>query len=408
MRKRFGSCIAAGVSAALLSGACTQSTVTNSGPGDLPSAPRSTRALEINATTYFAHGHLLERQGNLEKAISQYEEALRVGPNFVTAINRLGVTLNKVGRHAEATARFQRAITLSPSTAHLYNNLGFSLYLEGRLDEAEAALRRALEIRPDFTRASMNLGLVLGGLGRFDEALAAFRMGTDEAGALYNLALTQSEAGRYTLAVQSLSAALQINPRLEAARLHLQEIAETAAAQEAAEQLAREQREFHAAIGAMSDSELTSLLGDSGVQLAATPATPIASTPIDAPTWINSIPEIDDAETADEADLFDGQLRNAPPTSEADYFAEAPGATAGTTTSAAIPAIEVIRRIETLLDQGVRGIRPWNEVYCEIGLLLDASAQEASRTKAATPKNSTADDLNWLDDAGLLAPFEME
>ncbi|QOJ14258.1 MAG: tetratricopeptide repeat protein [Planctomycetia bacterium] len=407
MRKRFGSCIAAGVSAALLSGACTQSTVTSGGPGDLPSAPRSTRAPEINATTYFAHGHLLERQGNLDKAIGQYEEALRVSPNFVTAINRLGVTLNKVGRHADATARFQRAIALSPSTAHLFNNLGFSLYLEGRLDEAEAALHRALEIRPDFTRASMNLGLVLGGLGRFDEALAAFRMGSDEAGALYNLALTQSEAGRYTLAVQSLSAALQINPRLEAARVHLQEIAETAAAQEAAEQLAREQREFHAAIGAMSDSELTSLLGESTVQLAATPATPITSAPIDAPTWIEAIPEIDDADTADEADIIDQQRRNAPPSTEADFFAESDARTIGTASPATTPVIEVIRRIETLLDQGVRGIRAWSDVYCEIGQLLDASAQEAARSQAPAPKVRTANDLEWLDEE-LLAPFEIK
>lgn len=266
MQKRLGWCIAAGIATALFCAACTQtSSKTPANPGELPGsrADSNAKPAAINATTFFAHGHLLERQGNLAKAVTQYEAAIQAQPDFVTAINRLGVTLNKLGRHPEATAQFHRAISLAPRVAYLYNNLGFSLYLQDELDSAEAALRKSLEIKPDFSRASMNLGMTLAKLGRFDEALDAFRTGAggDEATAYYNLAVMQGETGRFTVAVRSLNRALEINPRLDAAQQYMSEIAETAAAQEAAEKLARQEQEFHRQQHSLSDAELAGLYG---------------------------------------------------------------------------------------------------------------------------------------------------
>ena len=202
-------------------------------PGPIP---------KLNAATYAAHGELLERRGDLKRAAEQYRKALELSPGLVTARNRLGVTLNKMGRHMEASHEFRQALVQSPNQAHLWNNLGFSLYMEGNYTEAEPALARALELRPEFRRARMNHGLVLARLGRSEEALAAFSLAGSQADAHYNLAVIQAEQGQYAEAARSLDAALQADPGLDVARDQLHRIARLAAAQEAeAEAAAAEQ-----------------------------------------------------------------------------------------------------------------------------------------------------------------------
>lgn len=191
---------------------------------------------KLSASTYYSHGFLLERQGNFDQAVRQYNHALKVSPDFVSARNRLGITYNKLGRHPEATAQFEAAVARDPRQGHLYNNLGFSHYLQGQYAQAEEALRNALELRPTFRRARMNLGLVLARQQRYDEAFAEFSLAGDEADAYYNLAMVQTQCGDYVQAAQSLEKALHVNPRFTAAREHLHTVARLAAGADAQQQ----------------------------------------------------------------------------------------------------------------------------------------------------------------------------
>ena len=198
-------------------------------PGALPSGLGADTDLRLNAATYFAHAHLLERQGNFAQAAQQYRLALEQQPDFASARNRLGITLNKLGEHAEASTEFQRAIEQYPTEAHLYNNLGFSLYLEGRYYGSVEALQRAIELKPEFRRAHMNHGVVLAKMKRYDDALGEFRLASDEVDAHYNLAVLQTEAGHYAEAARSLETALQLNPGFEGAREQLRVVSRLAA-----------------------------------------------------------------------------------------------------------------------------------------------------------------------------------
>jgi tetratricopeptide (TPR) repeat protein len=215
--------------ALVLAVAGCQQTTPKSPPGALPSAPPLDRSAQISATTYFAHAHLLERQGQFERAVVQYERALKAQPKFVTALNRLGITLNKLGRHAEASKKFQRAIELRPHAAHLQNNLGFSLYLEGRYQQAEAALNRALQLAPHFPRARMNRALVRAKLGRFETVFEDLEAAGNYANACFNMGMLLTDAGRYADAADYLERALSARPKFEAARTQLHEVARLAA-----------------------------------------------------------------------------------------------------------------------------------------------------------------------------------
>ena len=221
------------VAAALLAG-CQQSSPQSPSLGNLP-GPHAGDDLDpkVNATTYFSHGHLLERQGQFDRAALQYQNALTQRPDFLTARNRLGITLNKIGRHDEASIQFQAAIVKHPELAYLHNNLGFSQYLEGKYADAATAIKQALAINPEFRRAHMNYALVLAKQGEFKQAFEHLLEAGSEANAYFNMGIMLTEAEQYGEAAQYLEAALSLNPKFEAARQQLHDVARLAAEKEA-------------------------------------------------------------------------------------------------------------------------------------------------------------------------------
>jgi Flp pilus assembly protein TadD len=197
--------------------------------GNLPGPAASDLEPKVNATTYFAHGHLLERQGQFERAVVQYRKAVALQPDFLSARNRLGITLNKLGRHAEATAQFEQAVASHPGLAYLHNNLGFSLYLEGEYGKAEAALEQALSLQSDFSRAHFNRALVLARLERFDDAFSELMQAGGEPDACFNMGILLTEAEQYAAAARYLESALALKPDFDAAQQQLREVSRLAA-----------------------------------------------------------------------------------------------------------------------------------------------------------------------------------
>jgi Flp pilus assembly protein TadD len=259
-------CIAAAVIALGGLVAC-QTSQPSQNPGALPVSKLDVSP-RLNASTYVAHGHLLEQQGNLAQAVEQYRHALALTPDLLAARNRLGVTLNKLGLHAEASHEFGQALARHPQSGQLRNNLGFSLYLEGRYEEAEQELARAVDLQPSFRRAQMNHGLALAKLGRYDEALAAFTVASSEADAYYNLAVVQTDAKHYAEAARALEHALVLNPDFTEARQQLRDVSRLAAAEETK----RAEAERDAAIAAEQAERVAAVAAEEAERVAAVAA----------------------------------------------------------------------------------------------------------------------------------------
>lgn len=58
---------------------------------------------------------------------------------------------------AAAEELFRQAISLAPNSYEAYNGLGIALARQGRVGDAETALRKALEIDPRLDAARDNL-----------------------------------------------------------------------------------------------------------------------------------------------------------------------------------------------------------------------------------------------------------
>ncbi len=177
------------------------------------------KALEIKPDYVEAHnnlGNVLVRLNRIDEALAHYQQALKIEPDYVEAHNNLGNALVRLGRIGEAIEHHQKALEVNPDFAEAHNNLGNALANQGRLDEALAHYQQALEINLDYAEAHNNLGNALVRLKRLDEALAhyqqALEIKPDYAEAHNNLGYALANRGRIDEAIAHYEKAAEIKP----------------------------------------------------------------------------------------------------------------------------------------------------------------------------------------------------
>jgi protein O-mannosyl-transferase len=167
-------------------------------------------------------GNTLKTRGQTDEAIHQYQEALRLKPDYPDALNNLGAALGQKGQTDEAIRHFQEAIRLKPDYADAHNNLAVALGQKGQTDEAIRHFREAIRRKPDHADAHNNLGVALSQKGQTDEAISQFqeaiRLQPNHANAHFNLGIalgTKSQTGE---AIRQFQEALRLKPDFAAAR----------------------------------------------------------------------------------------------------------------------------------------------------------------------------------------------
>jgi len=161
-------------------------------------------------------GTALMGQGRLQEAIGHYKQALRIAPEFTEAHIDLGVALSQLGSNQEAIGEYEQALRIKPDIPEAHNNLGNGLFRLGEVREAIQHYEQALRVQPGFTEAHYNLGVALMGQGRLQEAIGhyerALQLQPDYADAHYNLGVVLMGQGRLQEAIGHFEQALQINP----------------------------------------------------------------------------------------------------------------------------------------------------------------------------------------------------
>ncbi len=136
-------------------------------------------------------GSALIKKGDLDGAINQFQEAIRLKPDDFEAHYCFGIALDEKGQMDEAISQYQEAIHLKPDDADIHDSLGNALILKGQTNEAIIQFQEAIRLKPDFAEAHNNLGVALGKKGQMDEAISQFqeaiRLKPDDADAHNNL-----------------------------------------------------------------------------------------------------------------------------------------------------------------------------------------------------------------------------
>ncbi len=120
-------------------------------------------------------GVMAYHNGQYEKALELFQDAIRLDPDFTEGYNNLGLTYTEVGHEENATDAFKKAIELNPDIPAAYNNLGYVFYRLGSYEEAIEMYNEAIGKSKDNSSAYTNLGNAFYKLDRIDDAIDAWK-----------------------------------------------------------------------------------------------------------------------------------------------------------------------------------------------------------------------------------------
>ncbi|HYA26810.1 MAG TPA: tetratricopeptide repeat protein, partial [Thermodesulfovibrionales bacterium] len=124
-------------------------------------------------------GIALTSRGQVDKAIAEFQIALRLKPDYAEAHYNLGCAYAANGQMDKAIAEYQAALGLEPNLAEAHSNLGNAFAANGQMDMAIAEYRTVLQLQPDFAEAHYNLGNAFVANGQVDMAIAEYQTALD-------------------------------------------------------------------------------------------------------------------------------------------------------------------------------------------------------------------------------------
>ena len=161
-------------------------------------------------------GLLATREGHTAEAAEHFQEALRLSPDYLIALENLGNAYRQLKQWEDARKTLEHAVAVGPEDPEANYSLGMVFAQLNDINRAYEYLQRALKFRPDYPEALNNLGILYLRTQRRDEAVASFKECIRVAPAFdqsyLNLARVYAIEGQTDKARQVLRALLQQHP----------------------------------------------------------------------------------------------------------------------------------------------------------------------------------------------------
>ena len=119
-------------------------------------------------------GEAHDKLGNYDKAIEEFQQALKINPNYFFGLSNLGNVYGKQKKYNEAIPYFQKALKIKPDYSPAHYNIARAFHLIGKKKEAAESYRKAIQFNPYFEQAFYNLAYLSMELSGFDEAIENF------------------------------------------------------------------------------------------------------------------------------------------------------------------------------------------------------------------------------------------
>jgi len=110
----------------------------------VPDKEKISKQTNVKQTYYRARS--FQKNGRYSDAKQLYQKALKADPNYVDALNNLGVIYIREKNYKEAQANFERAIRFEPENVDPYYNLACVYALKGEIKLGIAHLKKACSL----------------------------------------------------------------------------------------------------------------------------------------------------------------------------------------------------------------------------------------------------------------------
>jgi tetratricopeptide (TPR) repeat protein len=186
----------------------------------------------INADTHSAAGQLAEARGDVDDAVIQYKESLKLNKSHIQSLYRLGCLYATEGKFSDSIAIWNRYLKATANSAFGYSNLAFTEELAGNPGSAEADYKLGLKKDPGNSPCHINYGLMLARHGRIGEATTQLQAVLSPAEVHYNIASVYELQNRKEMALIEYKQALAVDPKFEDARAKLTSLGESPAGED--------------------------------------------------------------------------------------------------------------------------------------------------------------------------------
>ena len=109
-------------------------------------------------------GDVYARQGNMQKAIEEFQKAIEINPNYADAFHNLANTYQRTGMIQEAADSYKKAIEINPRLWQSHQNLAEIYFNAGEFNLAFENIKKALEIDPQNQQLQQNLKVIEGNI----------------------------------------------------------------------------------------------------------------------------------------------------------------------------------------------------------------------------------------------------
>ena len=120
-------------------------------------------------------GLLAAEEGRMTDAIQNFQQALRLNPDYLVPLENLGNAYRQQRQWDQARAAFERALTVNPESPGANYGLAMVYAASDDSEHTYEYLQKALQFRPDYPEALNNLGVLYVRTGRRDEAVSTLQ-----------------------------------------------------------------------------------------------------------------------------------------------------------------------------------------------------------------------------------------
>ena len=171
-----------------------------------------------SAIEYIDRGIIYANNGNIEKAIADFDQALELDRNDPEAYYVRGSAYYDKGDLEQAITDFTHSLRLNPNISVTYHNRGLAYYDKGNIEMAIDDYTEALRINPQDSKSYYHRALAYSAKDRIEQAIADYNnvlnINPKDSKACYNRGLAYLRVSDIDNAIASFSQVLEIDPGL--------------------------------------------------------------------------------------------------------------------------------------------------------------------------------------------------